>query len=102
MIGLSRHRRASCWLGYGPILKFIGRHGGSLNDDMIHVRRAWMTSMTHRELKLIDSQLMGHSINSASFFASTNLLLQSPSPRKPVAQSRACRDGLWGLSPLAL
>ena len=64
-----------CWLGYGPILKFIGRHGGSLNDDMIHVRRAWMTSMTHRELKLIDSQLMGHSINSASFFASTNLLL---------------------------
>ena len=64
-----------CWLGYAPILKFVGRHGGSLNDDMVHVRQVWMASMTHRELKLVDSQLMGHSINSASFFASTNLLL---------------------------
>jgi uncharacterized membrane protein len=64
-----------CWLGYAPILKFIGRHGGSLNDDMSHVRRVWMASMTHREIRLVDSQLMGHSINSASFFASTNLLL---------------------------
>ena len=64
-----------CWLGYGPMMKRIGRHGGSLNDDMVHVRRVWMASMTHRELKLVDSQLMGHSINSASFFASTNLLL---------------------------
>ncbi|GAW42169.1 hypothetical protein SH203_02583 [Brevundimonas sp. SH203] len=64
-----------CWLGYGPILSFIGRRGGSLNDDMTHVRAMWMRSMTHREMKLIDSQLMGHSINSASFFASTNLLL---------------------------
>jgi len=27
------------------------------------------------EIRLVDSQLMGHSINSASFFASTNLLL---------------------------
>ncbi|OGN57711.1 MAG: hypothetical protein A3K57_10945 [Caulobacterales bacterium RIFOXYA1_FULL_67_7] len=64
-----------CWLGYAPILKFIGRHCGSLNDDMSHVRRVWMASMTHREIRLVDSQLMGHSINSASFFASTNLLL---------------------------
>ncbi|GLK49073.1 membrane protein [Brevundimonas intermedia] len=64
-----------CWLGYAPILKFVGRHGGSLNDDMSHVRRVWMSAMTHREIRLVDSQLMGHSINSASFFASTNLLL---------------------------
>ena len=64
-----------CWLGYSPILAFISRKGGSLNKDMEHVRAVWMKSMTHREMKLIDSQLMGHSINSASFFASTNLLL---------------------------
>ena len=64
-----------CWLGYAPLLKAISRRGGSLNADMVHVRAVWMESMTHRELKLVDSQLMGHSINSASFFASTNLLL---------------------------
>ena len=64
-----------CWLGYGPILSFIGKKGGSLNDDMTHVRAVWMRSLAHREIRLVDSQLMGHSINSASFFASTNLLL---------------------------
>lgn len=64
-----------CWLGYGPLLGLIGRKGGSLNDDMLHVRRVWMQTMGRREMRLVDSQLMGHSINSASFFASTNLLL---------------------------
>jgi uncharacterized membrane protein len=65
----------TAWLGYGPLLKLISRRSGSLNDDMLIVRDSWMTAMTHREIRLIDSQLMGHSINSASFFASTNLLL---------------------------
>ncbi len=64
-----------CWLGYAPLLGLITRKGGSLNDDMIHIRQVWMKAMSHRELKLVDSQLLGHSINSASFFASTNLLL---------------------------
>ena len=64
-----------CWLGYDPLLRLLARRSGTLNDDMELVRRAWMTAMTHREIKLVDSQLMGHSINSASFFASTNLLL---------------------------
>ena len=63
------------WLGYNSILGLIGRRGGALNADMAYIRTVWMQSMTHRELKLVDSQLMGHSINSASFFASTNLLL---------------------------
>ena len=64
-----------CWLGYGPFLTVLARQSGTLNDDMKVVRRVWMTAMTHREVRLIDSQLMGHSINTASFFASTNLLL---------------------------
>lgn len=64
-----------CWLGYDPLLKLIARNRGALNDDMISVRRAWMTAMTHRDIRLLDSQLLGHSINSASFFASSNLLL---------------------------
>ncbi|GAA0639794.1 DUF599 domain-containing protein [Brevundimonas lenta] len=64
-----------CWLGYGPLLNLLAHRSGTLNDDMMIVRRVWMTAMTHREIRLVDSQLMGHSINSASFFASTNLLL---------------------------
>ena len=64
-----------CWLGYEPLLALLARRSGSLNADMAHVRRAWMRAMAHREMRLVDSQLMGHSINSASFFASANLLL---------------------------
>ena len=64
-----------CWLAYGPLLALLARRSGSLNDDMLVVRRAWMMAMTHREVRIVDSQLMGHTINSAGFFASTNLLL---------------------------
>lgn len=64
-----------CWLGYGPLLNLLARRSGTLNDDMLVIRRVWMTAMTHREIRLVDSQLMGHTINSGGFFASTNLLL---------------------------
>src|SRR5690606_35518120 len=63
------------WLGYRPLIRLVARRSGSLNMDMLSVRDAWMRAMTHREMRLIDSQLMGHSINSVSFFASTTLLL---------------------------
>jgi uncharacterized membrane protein len=66
---------AVCWLGYGALLAALSRGSGTLNDDMVVIRRVWMTAMTHRDIRLVDSQLMGHSINTASFFASTNLLL---------------------------
>ena len=63
------------WLGYGLLLHLLAGKGHVLNDDMLAVRQAWMNQMAVRELRLVDSQLMGHSINSASFFASANLLL---------------------------
>ena len=63
------------WLGYDPLLGVMARVSGSLNADMLSVRSAWMRAMTYRQMRLVDSQLMGHTISSASFFASTNLLL---------------------------
>ena len=64
-----------CWLGYGPLLTLLAQRSGTLNADMLVVRRVWMTAMTHREIRLVDSNLLGHTINSGGFFASTNLLL---------------------------
>src|SRR5690606_33032001 len=64
-----------CWLAYEPVLRAMARRTGSLNGDMVVVRQAWMRVMTGRETRLIAGQLTGHSINSASFFASANLLL---------------------------
>lgn len=63
------------WWGYDPLLKAMSHSFGSLNADMLVVRDAWMRAMTARQLRLVDSQLMGHTMSSASFFASTNLIL---------------------------
>lgn len=67
---------AVAWLFYQPLLSAFGkRRGGVLNTDMTVIRSAWMTQMTGREVRLMDGQLLGHALNSASFFASSNLLL---------------------------
>jgi uncharacterized membrane protein len=64
------------WLFYQPLLAIFGkRRGGVLNTDMTVIRGAWMRNMVGREVRLMDGQLLGHALNSASFFASSNLLL---------------------------
>jgi len=66
----------TCWLGYGPLVKQLWRRGGAINIDMEFVRRRWMHVMAHRrEQRLIDGQLMAQALSSASFFASSNLIL---------------------------
>jgi uncharacterized membrane protein len=63
------------WLLYQPMLKRLSRRGGVINTDMTVVRRRWMANMAGRENRFLDSQLMGHALNSASFFASANLIV---------------------------
>jgi uncharacterized membrane protein len=63
------------WLLYQPALKRLSRRGGVINTDMTVVRRRWMANMAARENRFLDSQLMGHALNSASFFASANLIV---------------------------
>lgn len=64
------------WLFYAPLLSAFGKRRGSvLNTDLTVIRSAWMSTMTGREVRLMDGQLLGHALNSASFFASSNLLL---------------------------
>ena len=63
------------WLGYEPLLGMVARRGRLINRDMVAIRLAWMRAMISRDTPLTDSQLMGHALNSASFFASSNLIL---------------------------
>jgi uncharacterized membrane protein len=64
------------WLAYEPILRRVGRASGVINRDMEVVRAGWMRTMvSRRETRLLDANLMGHALNSASFFASANLIL---------------------------
>ncbi|WP_395673300.1 DUF599 domain-containing protein [Phenylobacterium sp.] len=66
----------ACWLAYQPLLKLVGRaRGGVINTDMTAIRLAWMRNMAVRENRFMDGQLLGHVLNSASFFASSNLIL---------------------------
>ena len=65
----------TAWLFYQPMLKRLSRRGGMINTDMTVVRLRWMANMATRENRFIDSQLMGHVLNSASFFASANLIV---------------------------
>src|SRR5436190_24135124 len=64
------------WVFYEPLLHaFAKRRGGVLNTDLAVIRTAWMGNMTSREVRLMDSQLLGQTLNSCSFFASSNLIL---------------------------
>jgi uncharacterized membrane protein len=66
----------AAWLGYSPLVRRLWKDGGAINTDMEFVRARWMLTMAHRkEQRLLDGQLMGHALGSASFFASSNLIL---------------------------
>ena len=65
----------AAWLAYQPLLGFLSRGGGAINTDLTVVRGAWMRNMVGRENRFMDGQLLGHVLNSASFFASSNLIL---------------------------
>jgi uncharacterized membrane protein len=67
---------AVCWVAYEPILRMLARGRHVINGDLVAIRRVWMRRMMERHsLRLLDSQLIGHALNAASFFASSNLIL---------------------------
>ena len=69
---------ALCWVGYEPLLKRLaGRGAHSINSHMAVLRMRWMRNMAGRENRFLDSQLLGHALNSASFFVSANLIVMA-------------------------
>ena len=65
---------AIVWLFYEQILKRL-RRGRHVNSDMRVLRGAWMRAMASRDNRIMDGQLLGNALHSASFFASSNLIL---------------------------
>jgi uncharacterized membrane protein len=63
------------WLALEPALAVIGRRRASITTDMEIIRAGWMRQLLRRNLMLVDAQIIGHTINSASFFGSANLLV---------------------------
>jgi uncharacterized membrane protein len=62
-----------CWLGYGPAVRFFAPN--AINIGLTALRVAWMRTMLRRENRIVDSSLIGHVVHSASFFASTSLIV---------------------------
>lgn len=61
------------WLGYGQVIRAI-RHPASVNLRLHEVRRAWMRVMLVRDNRIVDASLIGHTVHSATFFASTTMV----------------------------
>ena len=63
------------WFTYNALFDGRLRRPNSINAKMIAVREGWMIHLLRRENRIVDATLIGHSIRSATFFASTTILL---------------------------
>jgi uncharacterized membrane protein len=90
---------ALAWILYGPALRMVSGGGArGVNADMVVIRGAWMRAMAARENRFLDANLMGHLLNSASFFASTSMLMIAA-----VVGALFSGDAAWrGVSSLVL
>jgi len=63
------------WAGYNVLIDRMIKRPVSLNRHLEALRRAWMARMFERENRITDSSLIGHTIHSISFFASTTMIV---------------------------
>lgn len=63
------------WGGYNLVMDRLLRQPILLNHYMHDVRRAWMLRMLERDQRITDANLVGHVMQSVSFFASATLLV---------------------------
>ncbi|MDB5368244.1 MAG: hypothetical protein JWM77_4171 [Rhodospirillales bacterium] len=66
---------AVVWAGYEPLQRVLVRRHDGINHVLVIVRRAWMRETGRRENRITDAALIGHVVNSTTFFASTTLLV---------------------------
>ncbi|NJO67542.1 MAG: DUF599 family protein [Rhodospirillales bacterium] len=63
------------WIGYSALFDGILRRPRSINSQMLLIREAWMLRLLSRGIRIMDATLIGHAIHSATFFASTTIIL---------------------------
>ncbi len=65
----------AAWAGYNLIGDRLAPGRDSINRQLLGLREAWMARMLQRDNRISDTALLGHTIHSASFFASTTMLV---------------------------
>jgi uncharacterized membrane protein len=63
------------WIGYSRFAEWRARRKPSLLSMMWKYRRDWWVRIIERELRMIDTSILANLSNSATFFASTTLLI---------------------------
>lgn len=63
------------WLGYGWLADHLTGRAVSINHRLVALREFWMTHMVGRDPRIMDAVLIGHSMSSVTFFASTTMLV---------------------------
>ena len=63
------------WLVYNTLFDGWLLRPNSINAKMVAVREAWMQRLLRRDNRIVDATLVGHSFRSATFFASTTILV---------------------------
>lgn len=66
---------AVCWIGYTVYASHKGRACHSLIRGTDRMRMVWMERLLEREVRIVDSALLGNLMHSVSFFASTTILI---------------------------
>ncbi len=65
----------ACWLGYAPVVGWSSRRHQVVASARGDHRRAWMFELLGREVKIADATIIGQIMSTASFFASTTVIL---------------------------
>ena len=63
------------WAGYHRFAEYWSLSHPSLLRQMNHYRREWILRLTHRENRIADVALMANLSSSATFFASTTIII---------------------------
>jgi len=63
------------WIGFTLIQDHLLKGRVAVNQHLKVMRRHWMERMLERDNRIMDSQLVGHTMNSCTFFASTTMLV---------------------------
>ncbi|MDX1655421.1 MAG: DUF599 family protein [Candidatus Competibacteraceae bacterium] len=64
-----------CWIGYALAADRLRAGRSSLMRATRAYREAWMRGMLEREVRIGDTNLVGHLMHSVSFFASTTIII---------------------------
>lgn len=65
------------WAFYERLLPYLVGKRGALNVHMVQIRKLWMWQISNRPVRIADGQFIGHTINSAAFFGSANLIVMA-------------------------